>query len=390
MTGPLYLAWHYLLHHRVKTSILLASITLILFLPVGLRVLVDQSSRQLLERAAATPLLVGAAGSPLELTLNTLYFRAEVPKPLEHGEVSRVTAGGLARAIPLHVRFRARGHPIVGTTLDYFPFRGLRVAEGRQLAMLGECVVGFRAARSMAVAPGDAVISSPESAFDLAGVYPLKMTVVGVLAHTDTPDDDAIFVDLKTAWVIQGLGHGHRDLTAGGGVLYREGNRVTANASVVQYNEITPENVDSFHFHGDLARYPVTAVIAVPPDVRSGTILQGRYEEEGIGSQIVRPDQVMRELLATVLTVRNFVLAGTILVGTATLASTFLVFLLSLRLRRREAETLHKIGGSRRAVAAVMGAEVGAVLLAGAGLAAGLTLLVMRFGSILVRTLIRM
>ncbi|MGD8377891.1 MAG: hypothetical protein PVF68_17310, partial [Acidobacteriota bacterium] len=343
-----------------------------------------------LERAAATPLLVGAAGSPLELTLNSLYFRAEVPEPLEYGEVSRVAGGGLARAIPLHVRFRARGHPIVGTTLDYFPFRGLRIAEGRQLAMLGECVAGYRAARSLAVAAGDAVISSPESAFDLAGVYPLKMTVVGVLGHTDTPDDDAIFVDLKTAWVIQGLGHGHGDLTAGAGVLSREGNRVTADASVLQYNEITPENVDSFHFHGDLARYPVTAVIAIPSDVRSGTLLQGRYEEEGIGSQIVRPEQVMRELLATVLTVRNFVLGGAVLVGTATLASTCLVFLLSLRLRRREAETLHKIGGSRRAVATVMGAEVGVVLLAGTGLATGLTLLAMRFGSILVRTLIRM
>ena len=55
---------------------------------------------------------------------------------------------------------------------------------------------------------GGHVVSSPESVFDLAGVYPLKMAVVGVLAPTHTPDDDAVFVDVKTAWVIAGLAHG--------------------------------------------------------------------------------------------------------------------------------------------------------------------------------------
>ena len=40
-------------------------------------------------------------------------------------EVARVRNSGLAEAIPLYVRFHARGNPIVGTSLDYFSFRGL-------------------------------------------------------------------------------------------------------------------------------------------------------------------------------------------------------------------------------------------------------------------------
>ena len=63
MKEALYLAWRYLAYHRVKTLILVTSITLIVFLPVGLNVLVGQSAAELTARAEATPLLVGAKGT---------------------------------------------------------------------------------------------------------------------------------------------------------------------------------------------------------------------------------------------------------------------------------------------------------------------------------------
>ena len=64
--------------------------------------------------------------------------------------------------------------------------------------------------------------------------------------------------------------------------------------------------------------------------------------------------------------------------------------MLSLRLRRREIETLFKIGGSRPVIAAVMASEVAVVLLAGVLLAAVLTLLTSQFGSTIIRALVRM
>ncbi len=258
--------------------------------------------------------------------------------------------------------------------------------------MLGECVLGSRAAEALGAGPGDYVVSSPESVFDIAGVYPLKMRVVGVLDFADSADDDAIFVDVKTSWVIQGLVHGHQDLNrpeAAAGVLGREGNRVIANASVVQYNEITEENLESFHFHGDLSDYPLTAVLAVPPDQRASALLQGRYQSDEDLAQIVTPLAVMEDLLGTILTVERFVVAGAVIVGLATLATAALVFLLSLRLRRRERLTLFKIGGSRLAVASVMASEVVVVLASGALLAAGLTTLTSQFGSLAIRALLR-
>jgi putative ABC transport system permease protein len=391
VSGPLYLAWQYLVHHRVKTVILVASITLIVFLPVGLNVLVGQSAAELTARAEATPLLVGAKGSRLELVLSSLYFDTDPPEATTWAQVSRIAESGLAGAIPLHLRFRTRGFAIVGTTLEYFDLRGLRLAAGRHMAVLGECVVGSRVAGNLGIGPGDTLISSPETVFDLAGVYPLKMTVVGVLVPSYTPDDGAVFVDVKTAWIIQGLGHGHADLAtpeADSAVLAREAGRITANASVVQYNEITPENIASFHLHGDVEEHPVTAVIAVPRDEKSRVLLLGRYAGPDEVAQIVRPEVVMDELLGTILTIRSYVVAAIGLVAVATLATAALVFLLSLRLRRREIETMMKIGGARRSVAAVLVSEVVVVLLLGIALASGLTLATSRLGSAAIRALL--
>jgi len=384
----LYLVWRYVSWHRWKTTILVLSITLIVYLPVGLNVLVDQSAEQLTARARATPLLIGARGSPLELALSSLYFDADTPELSRFGEAGRVRATGLAEPIPLYVRYAVRGQPVVGTTLEYFDFRGLRIAAGRSIAMLGEAVLGANAARKLDVRAGDSIISSPENVFDLAGVYPLKLRVVGILAPAFTADDDGVFVDLKTSWVMAGLGHGHQDLDAAdaaSAVLKREDNRIVANASVVQYNEITADNIDSFHFHGDNDGFPITAVLAVPRDQKAGVILQGRYEGAEEPSQIIRPVEVVDELLDTVLTIRQFVVAAVVIVGAATLATAILVFMLSLRLRRRERLTLFKIGGSRQAVAGLLMAEVLAVIAASVVLAAVLTLLTRRFGADLIR-----
>lgn len=391
MKGVLYLAWRYLMRNRVLTAILVFAVTLIVFLPVGLRVLVRQSEAELTTRAKDTPLILGAKGSPLELALGSLYFAAETPPSVSYAEVERAAESGLAHLIPLHLGFRVQEQPIVGTSLDYFDLRGLEITDGRQLAVLGDCVLGAAAAERLGEGVGGHVISSPENVFDIAGIYPLRMPVVGVLARRNTPDDVAVFIDLKTAWVIEGLGHGHQDLTEPGaeaGVLKRKGSTVIANASVVQYNEITEDNLDSFHFHGDLSGFPVQAVIVVPDDPKASALFQGRYLDEDERAQVIRPVEVMEELLATVLTVQAYVMTAVIVVGGATVATMVLVIMLSLRLRRREIETMIKIGGAPFRIGAILTTEIVVVLGLGLAAAAGLTGLTAAFGPVLIRAVL--
>ncbi len=376
MKGALFLGWRYLVYHRFKTAVLLASVTLMMFLPAATRLLVADSAAALTNRAERTPLLVGTRGSELELVLNALYFHAGRPPEVPYRVYTEVRNTGLADAIPLYTRFQARGSPIVGTSLDYFPFRDLQLADGRMMGLLGECVIGANVASSQGLGVGGSLVSSPETVFDLAGVYPLKMGVVGVLERSGTPDDDAVFVDVRTAWVIQGLGHGHQDLEnadANSAVLSREAGTITANASLVQYNEITPENVREFHFHGDTGEFPLSAVIAVPPDDKSGTLLRGRYDADGVEQQLVVPRVVLGNLLETVFTVQNYVILGLVMLSLATVAVITLVFLLSQQLRRGEFLTLKRMGASRGFIATLVTSEIGFVILGSLALVALMT-----------------
>jgi putative ABC transport system permease protein len=390
MLNSLFLAWKYILFNKIKTATLIACITIILFLPTGLEILLDESERQLMSRAEVTPLIVGAKGSALDLVMNTLYFDDELPESISLEAVNKISESGLGLPVPVYIRFKARDFPIIGTTLDYLKMRSLRIAEGRSLAVLGECVVGAKAAGALQLSPGDSVVSSPESLFDIAGVYPLKMHVVGILEPQHTSDDLGIFVDLKTAWVIQGLGHGHQDVSQLMDptlISERSDQKVTATSKLFHFNEITDDNRESFHFHGDLRGYPITAVIVFPQDPKSETILRGRYLSEEERHQIIKPTEVIDGLLQNIFRIKNVLDAVIAVVAVTTFLAMILVFALSLRLRQREIETIFKLGCRKGTIVRLLSAEIGIILLASVFLCGAMLLVLANIDQQLVRIL---
>ena len=372
----LYMAWQYLRFHKVKTAVLITVLTTIIYLPLAVHILVRASEEQMLARSQATPLILGQKGSALDLVMNTLYFASKPPETMPMGEADRVDDTGFAAAIPLYNRYTARGFPIVGTTLDYFGFRQMEVASGRMIAVLGECVLGATVAAELGLGPGDTLISTPENPFDLAGVYPLKMQVVGVLKPRHTPDDRAVLVDVKTAWVIEGLGHGHENVATTSdpqNVLSQQVGNIVASAKIQQYTEITPDNIDSFHFHGDTSTFPLTAVIAVPHDDKSATLLMGRYLPTTSPLQMVVPVDVVAALLRNIFKIQRVLNIIFTVVSIAMLLTIMLIITLSLRLRQSEIETMYKLGCSRLKMVELVSAELGVIMVVSLVLTAGLT-----------------
>jgi putative ABC transport system permease protein len=157
----------------------------------------------------------------------------------------------------------------------------------------------------------------------------------------------------------------------------------------MQYNEITAENVHTFHFHGDPAKFPLTAAIVLPRDERSATLLVGRFSLPDAPLQLVTPTTVIGHLMDTVFAVRRYLLAAALLVNLATLIAVGLIFALTVRLRRREIETLVKLGASPWRIRAILGCELLLVLCIAAVTAGALAWLSTSSSTILLRLILR-
>ena len=186
--------------------------------------------------------------------------------------------------------------------------------------------------------------------------------MVGVLARTNTPDDQAIFRRHQ-----DGLGHsGHWARPRG--CRYRRRCRRwarlrIANAAVVQYQRITEDNIDSFHFHGSQDDFPASAVIVVPNDTRSGTILKGRYLDSDLPTQLIEPAGVIQGLVDRIFRIKSLLDVVTAIISVAAFAAVGLAIFLSFRLRSREIATAVKLGAQKGMIFRLLAAETFLLLL---------------------------
>jgi len=356
-----FLAWQYLRKRRGQAAAMIAGVALALFLPLATHWLVNAFDQAIGARAAATPLVVGAKGSRFDLVLHGLYFRAQVDGKMTQGDLNALRekhGDDLTYAIPIHRRFTARKKPVVGTSLDYFTFRKLRLAEGEQIALLGDCVLGAAAAARLSLRPGGKLKTDRENLFDLAGAYPVQLNVSGVLSPSGTADDEAVFVDVKTSWIIAGLGHGH-DANA-----YAN----TSAKLVKTHLEITSDNISSFHFHGDPGNFPLSAILVAPSTLKSMALIRSDYEKHE-RLQALKPPEVVEEMMGMVLHVRQFMDANYAFVAITTALLLLLIVALSRRLRAKEMETMFLLGCSRGTLITLQVAELTIIFASSAVLA---------------------
>ena len=90
-------------------------------------------------------------------------------------------------------------------------------------------------------------------------------------------------------------------------------------------------------------------------------MLRGRYENEVKNVQIIVPEKVVDELLETVISVKEILTLAAISIGAATLVITLLVFSLSIRLRKKEIQTLKYIGAAKGSITQILSLEIALV-----------------------------
>lgn len=379
MTPAIYLAFRYLQQNKTKFIVMVLCLALTIAIPIVIQLSFVNFEQSMLRRAESTPIVVGARGSQVDLVLHSLYFDKFIGETIEYRQVDQLSSLGLGRVIPIFGKYTAAQKPVIGTTLEYFDFRQLHIAQGRSLQTLGECVVGAKVARDLKIQVDDSIVTDAENIVNIADAYPLKMKVVGIFVESGTSDDQAIFVDLKTSWVIANIGHGHDDVTQlkdEGALLGKKGSRLIASAAVTSFTEINAANIDSVHFHGDPQTFPLTGIIVVPNDQRGLDLTLGEFVAAGKQEQAVLPQRVVRRLVDTVFRFKNLALAVTVAMFVVAVLFALLVTLLSIRLRARELQTYYLLGCSRFLVARLLFAEFAILLAFSLSLAGALNLIV--------------
>ena len=128
LCNSLYIAAHYLKYHWSRSAVLIVSLAVILFVPLALNLLMNETRTGLTARADQTPLILGSVGSAVDLAMTSLYFHETIQNKISMSDLSIIDESGHGYTIPLNTKYRAGEYPVVGTTLDYFDFRDLKIA----------------------------------------------------------------------------------------------------------------------------------------------------------------------------------------------------------------------------------------------------------------------
>jgi len=361
MTALLQIAARSAWNRRGTLALVMLSIALATALLLGLERLRSDIRGSFMQSVSGTDLIVGARTGPVQLMLYAVFRVGGATHNITMDSVRAVAAHrAVAWMVPIALGDSHRGHPVLGTTPDYFRHfaygdrQPLVLAQGRAFAGtldgLYEAVLGAEVADRLGYRLGQRITLSHGMVAgpgELAADHADKpFTVVGVLARTGTPVDRTVHVSLQAIEAI------HLDW-AGGAPL--------------PGLTIAPEHARKF----DLEPKQVTAVL-VGLRNRVAVFNVQRFVAEYAAEPLlaVLPGVALDELWAVVGLGERALLAISGLVALVSLASLVAVVLAGLNERRRELAVLRAVGAGPRHLLVLLAAEGALVTLAGALLGA--------------------
>ena len=200
-------------------------------------------------------LIIAAKGSPLDVVLSTVfYLREPVGEVPAHylrvfqGREELVIENETFRfprtfdaQIPVNIGHQFRGAPIIGTVPEFFtrltymgdrPYRF--VSPGHNIGFMPEddftAVIGSRASRRTGLRVGDTF--EPEG-IDEGDDHHKPFKIVGVLEPTGTPNDNAIFVNIRGFYDMHGHGIASGATERYSAILLRAREQVSRPASAM-------------------------------------------------------------------------------------------------------------------------------------------------------------
>jgi putative ABC transport system permease protein len=210
------LMWAQLRERPITTLLHVVLLALGVATAVAMLLFSAQTGQRLERDAQGIDLVIGAKGSPLQLTLSSV-FHADVPTGnIPYTELQRLRDDPRVRqAIPLGLGDSVRGHRIVGTEPAYVALYGAELAQGAMFEASMQAVLGAETARTLGLKVGDTFAGRHGLGDGGAEHEYAPYTVVGVLAPTASVIDRLALTPLESVWdVHEGHDHAPTDVKA--------------------------------------------------------------------------------------------------------------------------------------------------------------------------------
>ena len=202
------IAWKSIRHRSLASALTAFSMALGVALVVTVLVINGVVGKSFQQGAQGYDLIVGAKGSKLQLVLSTVFYNQDPVGliPYEYYDLMRSSrySAEVKTAIPIARGDNYQGAPVVATTPEYFssvtksdgkPYT-LQKGEFFKYADYNAAVVGYAVAKKNKLQVGQEIrFGHTNSARDEDLHEPFK--IVGILDHTGSPNDRAVFVNLE-------------------------------------------------------------------------------------------------------------------------------------------------------------------------------------------------
>lgn len=202
------IAWKSIEHRSLASTLTAFSMALGVALVVTVLVVNGVVGKSFQQGAQGYDLIVGAKGSKLQLVLSSVFYNQDPLGliPYEYYDLMRSSrySAEIKTAIPIARGDNYQGCPVVATTPEYFA--SVTKSDGKPYTLQkGEyfknvdyysAVVGYTVAKKNKLQLGDEIrFGHTNSQSDQDLHEPFK--IVGILDHTGSPNDRAVFVNLE-------------------------------------------------------------------------------------------------------------------------------------------------------------------------------------------------
>ncbi|MCF0234138.1 MAG: ABC transporter permease [Thermoguttaceae bacterium] len=202
------IAWKSIQHRALASGLTAFSMAVGVALVVSVLVINGVVGKSFQQGAQGYDLIVGAKGSKLQLVLSSVFYNQDPLGliPYEYYDLMKSSrySAEVKTAIPIARGDNYQGSPVVATTPEYF--RTVTKSDGKPYELAkGEffknvdfygAVVGYTVAKKNKLQIGDEIrFGHTNSVSDRDLHEPFK--IVGILQHTGSPNDRAVFVNLE-------------------------------------------------------------------------------------------------------------------------------------------------------------------------------------------------